>query len=225
MMMDRARDTEGADPASGIKRAGGSAFSQEEVRLLADDRFFKVRSRVLARLNSAFERLRDRLMLQLGEGNYLTPVGADLSHGHVGRGEFLDDLPYVYLDYPRHFEGESYFTFRTLFWWGHEISFSLLLGGEYLAEYRQRLLRNVGILAALQVHVAATETPWDWRRGPGHTIPLAPGEEGTLLRLFRSQDFLKCSRFLSFEETEFRENRLDEAAVLTFRALKPLILA
>jgi hypothetical protein len=205
--------------------AGDRPFTQEEVTLLADERFFRTRARMLARLHAAFERLRDRLMIQLSEGTYLAPLGADLSQGHMGRGDYLDDLPYVYLDYPRYFEGEGYFTFRTLFWWGHEISFSLLLGGEYLQEYRQRLLRNLGILEALEVHVSTTETPWDWRRGPGHTMPLAAGEEGTLQRLFRSQDFLKCARFLSFEETEFRENRLDEAALLTFRALEPLILA
>lgn len=202
-----------------------SFFSEEDLALMADDTFFRARTRVLARLRTAFERLRDVLMLHLSEGNYLTPEGVDLNQGKIGRGEYLEDTPYVYLDYPRFFQGETFFTFRTLFWWGHEISFSLLLGGEFLPEYRQRLLKNLSILEALQVHVATTETPWNWRRGPGYTLPLAVGEEGTLLRLFRAQDFLKCSRFLSFSEAEFRENRLDEAALLTFRALEPLVLA
>lgn len=209
--------------------AGGAAddasFTSEEIALLRDDRFFRVREQMVERVRRAFERLRERLHLHLAGGTYLMPPSASLRESRYGRGEHLDEMPYAFLDCPSYFDRESFFTFRTLFWWGHEMSFTLLLAGEHLPEYRQRLIRNLGILEALEVHVSTADTPWDWARGPGHTMRLAAGEEGTLLRIFRLQSFLKCTRYLEFEEAEFRENRIDEAALLTFRAFEPIILA
>ena len=211
----------GEGPESGGEPTG---FSDAEIELLRDDRFFRQRELLLERVQRAFGRLRERLHLHLQGGSYLMPASASLVQSRVGRGEHLDDMPYTYLDLPSHFDQGNFFAFRTLFWWGHEISFILLLGGEHLAEYRQRLVRNLSILEALDVHVSTADTPWDWARGEGHTMRLAAGEQGTLQRLFRSQNFLKCVRFLEFRDEEFRQDRIDEAAVLTFRALEPIIL-
>ena len=212
-------------PGEGPVAPGDPAgYSEDEIDLLCDDRFFRQRERLLARVQRGFARLRDRLQLQLEGGSYLMPAAATVGPSRIGRGEHLDDMPYTYLDLPSYFGQGNFFAFRTLFWWGHEISFILLLGGEHLPEYRQRLLQNLSILEALDVYVSTAETPWDWARGQGHTMRLAAGEQGTLQRLFRSQNFLKCVRYLEFRDDDFRRDRLDEAAVLTFRALEPIIL-
>lgn len=200
-------------------------FDPAELQLMGDGSAFRVRARVIARIRLAFEAIRHRMARHVAQGHYLEPVGTDRRHGKIGRGEYLEEMPYVYVDLPRYFDGESCFTFRTLFWWGHGVSFSLILGGSHLTEYRQRLLQHLPVLKALQVHVSATETPWDWQRGPGHTLPLNESDEVALLRLWKGQNYLKCSRYLAFDEAEFRQLRIDEAAVLTFQAFEPLILA
>ncbi len=200
-------------------------FSDEEIALLSDPSWFRLRARALRELEQLLLRLGEQLRARLAGDGYLRPAEVDLGEGKLAKGDHLEDLPYIYLDLPRSLDEQSLFTFRTLFWWGHEISFSLLLSGRHLSEYRARLLQNLGILEALDVYVSTAESPWDWRRGPGHTLRLSEGERGTLERLFRKQAFLKCSRYLEFNAAEFRQMRIDDAAILSFRALEPLILA
>jgi hypothetical protein len=200
-------------------------FSDKEIALLSDPSWFRLRARTLEHLEDSLLRLGEQLRMQVAGAGYLRPAEVDLGEGRLAKGDHLEDLPYIYLDLPRSLDEQSLFTFRTLFWWGHEISFSLLLSGPHLPEYRSRLMQNLGILEALDVHVSTAGSPWDWRRGPGHTLRISSGERGTLERLFRKQAFLKCSRYLEFHAAEFRQMRIDDAAILTFRALEPLILA
>lgn len=199
-------------------------FDADDLRLIADGSVFEARARVMTRMREVFEALRHRLIRHLARGSYLAPKGADRRHGKFGRGEYLEQMPYVYLDLPRYFDTEAAFTFRALFWWGHGVSFSLILGGPFLTEYRRRLLENLDVLQALDVHVSMAEHPWDWGRGDQHTLALAPGVEPMLLRLFRFQNYLKCVRYLDFQDTEFREGRIAESALLTFQAFEPIIL-
>ncbi len=75
------------------------------------------------------------------------------------------------------------------------------------------------------MHIAIAPTPWDWMQGEGHTLPLSSDNREPVLRSFREQTYLKCSRFLSFHDPEFREGRVDAAAFYTFQTFEPLILA
>lgn len=204
---------------------GNHPFSNEDLSAMEDSTPFLTRARIIKALEDTFLHLRRRLCDHVSPANYLAPEGVDWEEGKMSRGEYLDGVPYLFLDLPRHFTAESSFTYRALFWWGHGVSFSLILGGNYLADYRRRLMENLEILEALQVHVSTSPNPWDWRRGLGHTVCLSEGKKGDLLRLFREQNYLKCSRYLEFSDPEFRENRVDEAGLYAFRALEPLILA
>jgi hypothetical protein len=203
--------------------AGG--YHDEDLARLSDPRPFQLRDRVVEDLRESFERLRRRLAAHLRQGSYLAPFGVDYGEGKLGVGEHLEGLPYAFLDLPRFLEKDLTFTYRTLFWWGHGVSFSIILEGEHLGEYRRRLLENQQILSALDVHIAVAPTPWDWLKGAGHTLPVLRDNREAVLRSFREQTYLKCSRFLEFSDPEFREGRVDVAAFYTFQAFEPLILA
>lgn len=204
---------------------GAAQYSQQELARLAETEVFALRERVMENLHASFERLQKRLAKHLRQGTYLAPDGVDYAEGKISHGEHLEGLPYAFVDLPRFFARDSLFTYRSLFWWGHGLSFSMILEGEHLPQYRRRLLENREILRALDVHVSVAGNPWDWQRGPGHTLTLDQQNEAALLKLFRAQSYLKCVRFLSFEDPEFRENRVDEVGFYTFQVLEPLILA
>ena len=54
--------------------------------------------------------------------------------GKISRGENLEGLPYLILDYPALFSKEKIMAVRTLFWWGHFFCISLHLGGLNVTE-------------------------------------------------------------------------------------------
>lgn len=201
-----------------------NAFTSAEISAMRDRTPFETRTRVMSSLEVGFRSLKRRLAEQFTHSAYLAPAGVDWVHGKIGQGEHLDGVPYMFLDYPRYFTDESSFTFRSLFWWGQGLTFSLILGGSNLDTYRRNLLENLPILGALDVQVAVGENPWDWHQGEGHTLSLAQADASVVGRLLRQQDFLKCSRVLGFDDVEFRQNRIDEAGLYAFRSLEPLVL-
>ena len=50
----------------------------------------------------------------------------------LSRGENYRGLPYRIIDYPRIFQPEHVFAFRTLFWWGNYVSCTLHLKGSFM---------------------------------------------------------------------------------------------
>lgn len=64
------------------------------------------------------------------------PVEVKATDPKIARGEKYEGLPWVMLDYPRHFTREHSFAIRTFFWWGHFFSITLHLSGTYLRQYR-----------------------------------------------------------------------------------------
>jgi hypothetical protein len=199
-------------------------LTPEELRVLEDVRPFRIREKVIGSLQTNFDDLRRRLVGHLQHGSYLAPPGVDYLHGKIGQGEHLDGLPYLFVDMPRYISQESSFTYRTLFWWGDGVSFSFILSGPHLSQYRQRLMESLPILEALDVYVSVGENPWEWQRDRSNTIKAEPRNADQLVRVLRGQSYLKCSRFLGFGEPEFREGRVDDVGLYTFQAFEPLVL-
>jgi len=50
----------------------------------------------------------------------------------ISRGENYLGLPWVMLDYPRHFAANDIFSIRTMFWWGRHFSQFILLKGKFI---------------------------------------------------------------------------------------------
>lgn len=46
------------------------------------------------------------------------PAGTLSASAKISKGEYLEGLPYMVLDFPRALKGSSKMLFRTLFWWG-----------------------------------------------------------------------------------------------------------
>jgi hypothetical protein len=56
----------------------------------------------------------------------------------ISRGEQYLGLPWVMLDYPRHFAAGDTKAIRSFFWWGHGFSIHLILQGKY----REQWIKN-----------------------------------------------------------------------------------
>lgn len=80
--------------------------------------------------------------------------------GKISRGENYLDLPYVILDYPRHFNGDNVLTCRTMIWWGQHVSFTLHLQGSQLLQHRGKLIANLPTLVQQPIYISVGPDPW-----------------------------------------------------------------
>lgn len=53
----------------------------------------------------------------------------------ISKGEQYEGLPWVMLDYPRHYTQTDAFGIRSFFWWGNGFSISLQLSGSFQKRY------------------------------------------------------------------------------------------
>ncbi len=198
-------------------------LTPDEIRLVTDKEFFKVKAAITPKIRAMLETVQDALKQELAGIPLIAPAGFDPDKRQYVKGEHLEDCPYQYLDFPKHFEGDNKFTFRTLFWWGHHVVFALILEGEGLRQYKQNLINRYGQIAGHDLHLCLSPTPWEWKQGQGYTLPLTRDRKSEVAAVLSNRPFFKLARFVPMDDPVIREGRLAQAGQDAFRALLPVI--
>src|SRR5881396_4233849 len=126
-------------------------FTPDELTLLGDTQFFRAKARIMTKMKAVLEGVYESLQRELAGVTLLAPAGFNPAAHQFVKGEHLEDFPYQYLDFFKHFEGHNKFTFRSLFWWGHHYTFALILDGEGLSQYKKNLINRYESLADKQL--------------------------------------------------------------------------
>ena len=108
----------------------------------------------------------------MGRTTLLVPPGFDPSKMQVVKGERLEECPYQYLDYPKHFLGDDKFTFRSLCWWGHHLVFAIIVEGGQAKQCKKNFFDRFHQLAGQGLELSLAPTLWEWKRGEGYTLPI-----------------------------------------------------
>jgi hypothetical protein len=198
-------------------------FTNEELSLVADPAFFRSKARIMKKVRGQLDALYDGLKEELAGVSLLAPPGFNPASHQFVKGEHLDDFPYQYLDFFKHFDGDTKFTFRSLFWWGHHYVFALILEGEGLSQYKKHLINRYEKLADKRLMLCLGGDPWEWRRGEGYTMELTWERKVDLVALLSDRSFLKLARFVPFDDPGVREGRVPEIGRDTLRLLLPII--
>jgi hypothetical protein len=190
-------------------------LTSEELKILENTDFFSAKLIVTRKIMDQFGALESSFRESLPHGNELTSEGVNLSNGKIFRGENYKGLPYVVLDYPRLFSTQSVFAFRTMFWWGHEFSFTLHLQGIAWEKRKHLLVKNLSRLLNWELYIGVNETPWQYQFNRENFVPideyLANNRREDLERL----PFLKLSSRLEIRKFEI----LAQEAGNTFKML------
>jgi hypothetical protein len=100
-------------------------FSQEDLAQLADKDWLLRKQHILHKVEQLLGEVERHFHHQLSVYTYNLPKKVKIQSGKISRGENLSSLPYRVLDFPRYFSSDQFYTFRTLFHWGHGFSCSL----------------------------------------------------------------------------------------------------
>src|SRR5438270_12216507 len=198
-------------------------FTADELRLVADEQFFRDKARIMKKVRGTLDTLYTGLKEELRGISLLAPQGFNPASHQFVKGEHLEDFPYQYLDYFKHFQGDVKFTFRTLLWWGHHIVFALILEGGRLAQYKKNLVNRYGDVADQGLALCLGGTPWEWKRGEGYTMELTWERKNELMALLDRRSFVKLARFVPFDDPVVREGRVPDLGRTTLRQLLPVI--
>ncbi len=199
------------------------SFTPDEVSLLADAQFFRKKAAIMTKLRGMLETTHVALKGELTGLSLVTPPGFDLNTHQLVKGEHLEDFPYQYLDYPKHFDGVNKCTFRTLFWWGHHVACAFLLEGAGIKQYKTHIVDRFHQLAGKDLELSLAPTLWEWKRGEGYTLPISHDRKAQIAAVLAERPFVKIIRCVPLTDPRVQAGRLSEISCETFRAGLPVI--
>lgn len=191
-------------------------LSEQELRYLADRDFLTAKHRIQHTLRRQLEQA--LLLIQQHQQRLGLPDALWQVPPKISRGENYEQLPYLVLDYPRVFQQEDVFAYRSMIWWGHEISCSLQLGGAYWQHYRHALLSGLAQEDAGDWCLCVHTSPWEYHFRSDNYLPLQQLRQVGNLQEFMQKPFFKLSRRLPLERYQelpaFSLETLQQAAKL-----------
>ncbi|MDW3193915.1 MAG: hypothetical protein R8G66_16195 [Cytophagales bacterium] len=141
-----------------------ATFSEKEIRFLADTDFLLTKQDINQKVTALLGEAEQKLKGIIQSSDFPFPDQAFLKAGKISRGEQYQGLPYWILDYPRKFSKEATFSFRTMVWWGHEISCFFHIGGTDLENFRAFILKN--FQKDPSAYISVHSSPWEYHFGP-----------------------------------------------------------
>jgi len=198
-------------------------FTPEELSLITDEKFFRAKTLIMKKVRAGLDSLYADLKKELQGLELLAPAGFNPAAHQFVKGEHLENFPYQYLDYFKHFDGDNKFTFRSLFWWGHHYVFALILEGEGLSQYKKNLVNRYEQVADKKLSLCLGGTPWEWKSGEGYTMELTWERKVDLVALLSNRSFVKLARFVPFADPAVRSGRIAEIGRATMQDFLPII--
>lgn len=169
-------------------------FSDKELELLQNRDFLLSKRFVTQKLQNLLGQLSLAIKATPTHQQFAFPQEMDYLTGKISKGENYQGLPYLVLDFPRLFQKEDIFTFRSMIWWGYEFSFTLHLGGCYQQKYATKLLATLANMTEKEIFVGVNETPWQYYFDTDNYLPLSQIKYEQLEQHIKQKSFSKISR-------------------------------
>ena len=171
-------------------------IKKSDIHFLKDTGIFIQKKEVTSAVISILERSRKSIKFEIEESGLVLPNDVDVIHGKISRGENYKGFPWIVLDYPKHFSKESILVCRTIFWWGNDISFTLLLQGKAFEKREKTILKNIFSLKKKQVLICVHENPWEHHFNKENYVLLDTLEAKQIKNLISEKSFVKLARKL-----------------------------
>ncbi len=138
------------------------AWSAHDLEMIGHREVFLQKPGILKRAEARLRDLESALARELKDTAPALPPDSKVDKGQLARGENHKGFPFLSLDIPQSFSKTEYFTFRTLFWWGHYLGFSLILKGGGQNLWLENLLKLRQTENWQDVCLSTAKTPFEW---------------------------------------------------------------
>ena len=190
-----------------------------EVKLLNTVDIFLHKPAIMKKAEANLTALKQEVIKTLSQAPHPCPPESDIVKGQIVRGENHKGFPFISLDMPQMFSKSQMFTYRTLFWWGHHLIFSLILKQENQAPLIEKLIQLKEHPEWKDIQLAIAPTPWEWEKDMKNFVPLFGASEIKIRDTINSVKYIKLCRFYSLASPEFPELNWAGAGLATWKTL------
>ncbi len=175
-------------------------LSKEEMLLVNNSEVILTKHRIIAHVYRLFGDISETYTAVAKA--YLDNNEILLHPPKIYKGEQYRQLPYVLMDYPRHFNKENIFAIRTFFWWGNFFSITLHISGLWVTKFREVILQQLqheheGIF------IGINDDQWEHHFNTDNYLPAQSCfGDNQLLQKINAMPFLKIAARLPLNEWE-----------------------
>jgi len=197
-------------------------WSPVEVKLLNTVDIFLHKPAIMKKAEVNLTALKQEVIKTLSQAPHPCPPESDIVKGQIVRGENHKGFPFISLDMPQMFSKSQMFTYRTLFWWGHNLIFSLILKQDNQDPLIEKLIQLKEHPEWEDIQLAIALTPWEWEKDMNNFIPLFGTSDIKIRDTINSVKYIKICRFYSLASSEFPKLNWADAGLATWKTLSKI---
>lgn len=169
-------------------------ITSDELKAMQDTSFYKIKWQVTDKISTLFTGLQSEIEANINNINNLMPQHVFSRPGKISKGENYLGFPYLVMDFPRIFEKDNVFAFRTMFWWGHHFSYTLHVGGTYYENTKMNFINRFDLLRHPDIYICVHTDPWAYHYLETNFKPATSFNPHTFIDSRpSSQNFIKLS--------------------------------
>jgi hypothetical protein len=176
------------------------ALSGKELEMVCDTDWILTKHAIIEKVYQLFGEVASSMQVLVQENKAKLPGNVTNSTPKISKGENYRQLPYVMLDYPRHFSKEDTVAVRTLFWWGNFFSINLQLSGESKNKIAPNLATWFKFLQDQQYWICIHEDPWQHYFSDGNYRLLQQCSVEEFNSILYNSPFIKIAKRLPLSE-------------------------
>jgi hypothetical protein len=183
------------------------SLSSFEKELVTNAEWILTKNGIIQKVNILFQ----KLAADYCNSSFIQQLPAEVKNilPKISKGENYEGLPYLVLDYPRHFGKENVFAVRTFFWWGNFFSITLHLKGIYKTEFEKKIAENVKQFSSDDLWMNVNNEEWIYHFDPTNMQPVAQQkistENNNVLRLAYKLDLNNWDNAEEFLSKKFNQ--------------------
>ncbi|MBX2841120.1 MAG: hypothetical protein KTR26_05085 [Flammeovirgaceae bacterium] len=178
-------------------------MTDKALQYLKDQDFLLTKRLITNEITELLSKSRIEIKAAINHYSINFPEGMNQKNGKISKGENYQNLPYLILDFPKLFKSDSVFAFRTMVWWGNEISCTLHLQGELLENFREALIHNIQSNQAEEIYLCINKaSPWEYHFDEDNYLLTNKLASSKLEKYLSSHSFIKISKKFPLSEIE-----------------------
>jgi hypothetical protein len=185
-------------------------LSQVEKELLNNSEWILTKNKVVKKAQRLFEEVQQNIVDYVNAQPGIFPRQVLDSSAKISKGENYLGLPWLMLDYPRHFKKENIFAIRTMFWWANFFSTTLHLSGTYVQQYGHAIINRYDHLAKSEFFICVHEEQWHHHLQKENYVRVNELSKNEFSTQITNATFIKIARKLDLAEWDTAIGRLTE---------------